>query len=59
MTLENFLSRDQAKVHDDIAQGLTEFEKKLCQHFSRVYLKVKQGRRITVLLTPAITHNAC
>lgn len=60
MKLKNFLERDTAPLHADVATGLTKFEKKLCAHFSRVEIRGKRGRKVAVLLSPdmvdALTH---
>ncbi|XP_024119917.1 uncharacterized protein LOC112141094 isoform X9 [Oryzias melastigma] len=52
MTLCGFQERDSSALHKDIAFGLTKFERHLCQHFSRVELRGKRGRKVAVLLSP-------
>ncbi|KAL0152241.1 hypothetical protein M9458_051964 [Cirrhinus mrigala] len=52
MRLKNFTERDTSPLHDDVSLGLTKFEKKLCEHFSRVEIRGKRGRKVAVLLTP-------
>ncbi|XP_078790319.1 uncharacterized protein LOC111947145 isoform X1 [Oryzias latipes] len=52
MTLCGFQGRDSSALHKDIAFGLTKFERHLCQHFSRVELRGKRGRKVAVLLSP-------
>lgn len=52
MTLNGFLERDTSALHKDVSLGLTEFELHLCQHFSRVELRGKKGRKVAVLLSP-------
>lgn len=52
MTLNGFLERDTSALHKDVAFGLTQFELHLCQHFSRVELRGKRGRKVAVLLSP-------
>ncbi|XP_057206215.1 uncharacterized protein LOC130564266 [Triplophysa rosa] len=54
MQLKNFLERDTAPLHKDVAVGLTQFEQKLCAHFSRVEIRGKKGRKVAVLLSPDI-----
>lgn len=52
MQLSSFLERDTTPLHKDVAVGLTEFERQLCAHFSRVEIKGKRGRKVAVLLSP-------
>ncbi|KAF6723411.1 hypothetical protein FQA47_022496 [Oryzias melastigma] len=52
MTLHGFQERDSSALHKDIAFGLTKCESHLCQHFSRVELRGKWGRKVAVLLSP-------
>ncbi|XP_039461049.1 uncharacterized protein LOC120435455 isoform X1 [Oreochromis aureus] len=52
MTLNGFQERDTSTLHKDVAFGLTKFELYLCQHFSRVELRGKRGRKVAVLLSP-------
>lgn len=52
MTLECFRKRDQTELHDDIAVGLSPFEKKMSKHFSRVEIMGKKGRKVAILLNP-------
>ncbi|XP_055082072.1 uncharacterized protein LOC129456738 isoform X1 [Periophthalmus magnuspinnatus] len=60
MKLKGFLERDTTALHEDVAVGLTKFELKLCNHFSRVEIRGKRGRKVAVLLSPdmvnALTH---
>ncbi|XP_028275106.1 serine/threonine-protein kinase PAK 1 isoform X25 [Parambassis ranga] len=60
MRLKGFLERDTTALHKDVASGLTKFEQKLCNHFSRVEIRGKRGRKVAVLLSPdmvdALTH---
>lgn len=51
MRLKNFIDRDTNPIHVDVSLGLTKFEKKLCEHFSRVEIKGKRGRKVAILLT--------
>ncbi|KAL7842719.1 hypothetical protein SRHO_G00244080 [Serrasalmus rhombeus] len=52
MLLSAFLSRDSSDPHDDIDWALSEVEKKLCRHFSRIVIRGKRGRPVPILLTP-------
>ncbi|XP_073703962.1 uncharacterized protein [Garra rufa] len=54
MLLSAFKSRDSSELHEDIAICLSEFEKKLCMHFTRVEIRGKRGRKVPVLLKPAM-----
>lgn len=54
MTLESFKNSDQTELHEDIAAGLTHFEKKLAKHFSRVEMLGKRGRKVAVLLNSEV-----
>ncbi|XP_052400971.1 uncharacterized protein LOC127948534 [Carassius gibelio] len=52
MPLSVFLSRDTSDPHEDVDWALSEVEKKLCRHFTRVITRGKRGRPVPVLLTP-------
>ena len=54
MLLTTYLSRVSTPVHDDIAHALSEVEKILCKYFSRMEVRGKRGRKVPVLLTPAM-----
>ncbi|XP_052474111.1 uncharacterized protein LOC128030478 [Carassius gibelio] len=54
MLLSAFKSRDSSELHEDIAICLSEFERKLCLHFSRVEIRGKRGRKVPVLLKPSM-----
>ncbi|XP_049342001.1 uncharacterized protein LOC111192707 isoform X1 [Astyanax mexicanus] len=54
MHLKCFQDRDKTLLHEDVAFGLSNFEKKLCSHFCRVEIKGKRGRKVAVLLTPSM-----
>lgn len=54
MLVNAFTSRDQTKLHEDIAICLSDVERKLCNHFTRVKIKGKRGRTVPVLLKPAM-----
>lgn len=57
MRLKDFINRDKNELNPDVALGLTEFEKKLCQHFSRVEIMGKRGRKVAVLLTASMVRS--
>ena len=52
MPLSAFLSRDISDPHEDVDWALSEVEKKLCRHFSRIIIRGKRGRPVPILLTP-------
>ncbi|XP_067234422.1 uncharacterized protein [Chanodichthys erythropterus] len=52
MPLSAFLSRDTSDPHEDVDWALSEVEKKLCRHFTRVVTRGKRGRPVPILLTP-------
>lgn len=52
MPLNAFSSRDTSDPHEDVDWALSEVEKKLCRHFSRIIIRGKRGRPVPVLLTP-------
>ncbi|KAI4889246.1 hypothetical protein NFI96_027659 [Prochilodus magdalenae] len=52
MPLSAFSLRDTSDSHEDIDWALSEVEKKLCRHFSRIVIRGKRGRPVPVLLTP-------
>lgn len=52
MPLSAFSSRDTSDPHEDVDWALTEVEKKLCRHFSRIVIRGKRGRPVPILLTP-------
>ncbi|CAM4569659.1 unnamed protein product [Leuciscus chuanchicus] len=54
MLLSSFKSRDSSELHEDIAICLSEFERKLCLHFTRVEIRGKRGRKVPVLLKPSM-----
>ncbi|XP_077121903.1 uncharacterized protein LOC143784261 isoform X2 [Ranitomeya variabilis] len=54
MFLSSFTSRDTSHLHDDVALALSDLEKKLCQHFTRIEIRGKRGRKVPILLTPAV-----
>ncbi|XP_036416266.1 uncharacterized protein LOC118800194 [Colossoma macropomum] len=52
MSLNAFTLRDSSMTHPDVEHALSDFEKKLCNHFQRIEIKGKRGRKVPVLLTP-------
>ncbi len=54
MLLSAFKSRDSSELHEDIAICLSEFERKLCLHFTRVEIRGKRGRKVPVLFKPSM-----
>lgn len=54
MLLSAFKSRDSSELHEDIAICLSEFERKLCVHFTRVEIRGKRGRKVPVLFKPSM-----
>ncbi|XP_043978900.1 uncharacterized protein LOC122834482 isoform X2 [Gambusia affinis] len=54
MHLRGFQQRDDSKLHEDVAAGLSKVEKKLCSYFSRVEIIGKRGRKVAVLLSPDV-----
>ncbi|XP_032382955.1 uncharacterized protein LOC116696235 [Etheostoma spectabile] len=52
MPLSAFLSRDSSDPHEDVDWALSEVEKNLCRHFSRIVIRGKRGRPVPILLTP-------
>ncbi|XP_057716910.1 uncharacterized protein LOC130931819 isoform X2 [Corythoichthys intestinalis] len=56
MPMTAYLSNTTTDLQDDILEALTSLEKKLCQHFRRIEIRGKRGRKVPVLLTPAMQH---
>ncbi|XP_060936018.1 uncharacterized protein LOC133012072 [Limanda limanda] len=54
MPLSAYLSEDSSDPHEDVNEALSDLEKKLCQHFRRIEIRGKRGRKVPVLLTPAM-----
>ncbi|KAL7877386.1 hypothetical protein SRHO_G00040290 [Serrasalmus rhombeus] len=52
MPLSAFSSRDTSDPHVEVDWALSEVEKKLCRHFSRIVIRGKRGRPVPILLTP-------
>ncbi|XP_063791731.1 uncharacterized protein LOC134947727 [Pseudophryne corroboree] len=54
MRLSSFDLRHTADLQGDVAQALSELEKALCRHFSRIEILGKRGRKVPVLLSPSM-----
>ncbi|CAM4690287.1 unnamed protein product [Leuciscus chuanchicus] len=54
--LKSFHERDNTKLHEDVALGLSKTEQKLCNYFSRIEIMGKKGRKVAVLLTPSVVN---
>ncbi|KAG7465900.1 hypothetical protein MATL_G00159130 [Megalops atlanticus] len=54
MLLSSFVPKETEGLHEDIALALSELEKKLCDHFTRIEIRGKRGRKVPILLTPAM-----
>ncbi|XP_036437432.1 uncharacterized protein LOC118815426 [Colossoma macropomum] len=54
MPLSAYTSRDASDPHPDVCLALSELEKKLCQHFKRIEIRGKRGRKVAVLVTPTM-----
>ncbi|XP_051502746.1 uncharacterized protein LOC127411307 isoform X2 [Myxocyprinus asiaticus] len=52
MPLSAFSSRDTSDPHENVDWALSEVEKKLCRHFSRIVTRGKRGQPVPILLTP-------
>ncbi len=52
MPLSAFFSRDTSDPHEGLDWALSEVEKKLCRHFSRIITIGKCGQQVPILLTP-------
>ncbi|XP_034077685.1 uncharacterized protein LOC117549722 isoform X1 [Gymnodraco acuticeps] len=52
MAVSAYLSRDLSETHEDVNLALTTLEQKLCNHFVRITIVGKRGRKVPVLLTP-------
>ncbi|XP_028296545.1 uncharacterized protein LOC114461667 isoform X3 [Gouania willdenowi] len=57
MKLETYVGRDRSPLNKDVAEALSEVEKKLCQHFERVEIRGKRGRRVPIILTPTMVQS--
>ncbi|XP_055006638.1 uncharacterized protein LOC129408046 [Boleophthalmus pectinirostris] len=54
MPLSAYMSPKNQDVLEDLGEALSDLEKKLCQHFRRLEIRGKRGRKVPVLLTPAM-----
>ncbi|XP_030218994.1 uncharacterized protein LOC115548476 [Gadus morhua] len=54
MSLSAFTSRDTSAPHEDVNLALSELEKKLCHHFTRIEMRGKRGRKVAILLSPVM-----
>lgn len=54
MRLKSFHERDNTKLHEDVAMGLSKTEQRLCNYFCRIEIMGKRGRKVAVLLTPSM-----
>ncbi|XDV21782.1 hypothetical protein PO909_026802 [Leuciscus waleckii] len=54
MTLSAYVCQNPSDPHEDVNEALSDLEKKLCQHFSRIEIRGKRGRKVPVLLTPVM-----
>lgn len=52
MPLSAYLSSNPTGDQDDLKEALSDLEKKLCEHFRRLEIRGKRGRKVPVLLTP-------
>ncbi|XP_059907746.1 uncharacterized protein LOC132457512 isoform X3 [Gadus macrocephalus] len=57
MFLTMFSSRTSTPLHDDVAHALSDIEKQLCKYFTRIEIRGKRGRKVPVLLTPAVVES--
>ncbi|KAF3838040.1 hypothetical protein F7725_009808 [Dissostichus mawsoni] len=54
MPLSAYLSQNPSDPQEDVNIALSELEKKLCKYFRRIEIRGKRGRKVPVLLTPAM-----
>ena len=68
MKLNTYLLRNTSVVHCDVADALSEVEKKHSQHFQWIEIRGKQDRKVPILLTTGMldsmdllvkTHQTC
>ncbi|XP_041918255.1 uncharacterized protein LOC121682254 isoform X4 [Alosa sapidissima] len=52
MPLSTYFAPNPVDLQEDVGMALSELEKKLCQHFRRLEIRGKRGRKVPVLLTP-------
>ncbi|CAJ1081294.1 hypothetical protein F2P79_020338 [Xyrichtys novacula] len=49
-----YLSHNPSDPQEEVNLALSDLEKKLCQHFRRIEIRGKRGRKVPVLLTPPV-----
>ncbi|KAK7880663.1 hypothetical protein WMY93_032694, partial [Mugilogobius chulae] len=54
MPLSAYMSPHSQDALEDLGDALSDLEKKLCQHFRRLEIAGKRGRKVPVLLTPTM-----
>lgn len=54
MPLSSYLLLNPSDLQEDVSETLSELEKKLCEHFRRIEIRGKRGRKVPVLLTPSM-----
>lgn len=54
MPLSAYLSQNPSDPQEDVNIALSDLEKKLCKYFRRIEIRGKRGRKVPVLLTPAM-----
>ena len=54
MKLNTYLLRNTSVMNSDVADALSEVEKKLCQHFQRIEIRGKRDRKVPIFLTPCM-----
>ncbi|KAK7909429.1 hypothetical protein WMY93_014113 [Mugilogobius chulae] len=54
MPLSAYMSPHSQDALEDLGDALSDLEKKLCQHFRRLEIAGKRGRKVLVLLTPTM-----
>ncbi|CAL9706769.1 unnamed protein product [Knipowitschia caucasica] len=54
MPLSAYLSPNNRDSLEDLGDALSDLEKKLCQHFRRIEITGKRGRKVSILLTPSM-----
>lgn len=51
------MTRDNSPFNEDVGEALTDLEKMLCHHFERVEIRGKCGRKVPIILTPAMVQS--
>lgn len=52
--LSAYTSHNVSEPQEDVNLALSDLEKRLCQYFRRIEIRGKRGRKVPVLLTPAM-----